>query len=195
MLSDHVYLITILLLTVIISVLLAKFTKGDFPPLFPLLNSIRYPDKAPAISAARTWTNICTAVAILAVDFQIFPRRFAKAETYGAGLMDVGVGCYILCHGCISTYARYSVPLTAKSYLKSLSHCLRKVLPYVVIGLLRIASVRAADYQQHTSEYGVHWNFFFTIATVKVGKIKHAMMNILSSLIVFSMLLFNIAIV
>ena len=172
MLSDHVYLVAIVLLTLITLLLLTMtmtMTKRDIPSLSILMN-LSYPDRAPAISAARTWTNIFTAVAILAVDFQIFPRRFAKTETYGTGIMDVGVGCYIICHGLTSSDARNLVHLNTKTaYLRSLSYCLKKVVPFLVIGLLRLVSVRAADYQQHTSEYGVHWNFFFTIAAVKVG--------------------------
>lgn len=40
-----------------------------------------------------------TCICILAVDFRAFPRRWAKAETYGSGLMDVGVGGIILASG------------------------------------------------------------------------------------------------
>ena len=36
----------------------------------------------------------------------------------------------------------------------------------IVLGLGRVVTVRAANYNEHGSEYGVHWNFFFTIAAV-----------------------------
>ena len=40
--------------------------------------------------------------------------------------------------------------------------------PLLVIGFIRLLSVKSTGYQEHVSEYGVHWNFFFTLATVKV---------------------------
>lgn len=35
-------------------------------------------------------------------------------------------------------------------------------------GLLRLVFTRGVDYQQPVGEYGVHWNFFFTLAAVKL---------------------------
>lgn len=132
-----------------------------------------YPSKMSCIAEARVWTNMFTAIAILAVDFHIFPRRFSKAETYGTGIMDCGVGCFMICHGLIAKEARspqqHRTFLTVKEYLIDIAITAKKLLPFIVVGLLRIASVKATDYQLHVTEYGVHWNFFFTIAAVKVS--------------------------
>ena len=38
----------------------------------------------------------------------------------------------------------------------------------LVIGILRLVSVKSTNYVEHVSEYGVHWNFLFTIVFVKV---------------------------
>lgn len=60
----------------------------------------------PFLTNFRTSMMLCTCTAILAVDFPIFPREFAKTESYGLSLMDVGVGGFILSLGLVSVKAR-----------------------------------------------------------------------------------------
>lgn len=45
-------------------------------------------------------------------------------------------------------------------------------LPLIVLGLGRVLSTKGVNYQEHVTEYGVHWNFFFTVSAVKVKQHK-----------------------
>lgn len=42
-------------------------------------------------------------------------------------------------------------------------------MPLLVLGFSRVASVKLSDYAEHVSEYGVHWNYFFTLAAVSIA--------------------------
>jgi glucosaminylphosphatidylinositol acyltransferase len=129
----------------------------------------------------RAGVMLTSAVAILAVDFTVFPRRFAKTETYGTGLMDLGVGCFIFSSGLASRHARSQHPAFGAGRVPrgrvhekrpGLWACLRPVLvqclPLLVLGSGRLLVHRGVKYQEHVSEYGVHWNFFLTLVAVYV---------------------------
>lgn len=169
----------VLLSSLCLCILLVLFALRRIPqPLSVLrqLLDLPCPGRLPFITLYRTYVNLFTAIAILAVDFHIYPRRLAKAETYGSGLMDVGVGCFLLAHGLTAPEARHpedfrSVP-SLRSYLKTVRVTFRAVLPLFVLGLLRLMSVKSTNYQEHVTEYGVHWNFFFTIAVVRVRVVE-----------------------
>ncbi|WAR24413.1 PIGW-like protein [Mya arenaria] len=124
-------------------------------------------NRRPFITYYRAYANLITAVSILAVDFKIYPRVFAKTETFGTSVMDVGVGGFLIANAIVSPEARGMV--SSDSILSSIWKSIKSSLPLVVIGMVRVVAVKALGYQEVVTEYGVHWNFFFTLAAVKIG--------------------------
>ena len=83
--------------------------------------------------------------------------------------MDVGVGSFVFSAGLVGARpllkAKLSnqklAPLQTRLYTS-----LRHALPLIVLGFIRLWSVKGLDYAEHVTEYGVHWNFFFTMGFV-----------------------------
>lgn len=128
--------------------------------------------KRPFITNFRALTNIITAICILAVDFPIFPRRFVKTEVFGYSLMDTGVGLFMLANALVASEARdFSTSRQGgfqETLTRNMKNCFRSCVPLLVLGLGRFAVVEYVGYQKHVTEYGVHWNFFVTLALVKL---------------------------
>lgn len=136
------------------------------PQTSTFLRSHLHVDQVPFVTLFRVFVNVKTAISILAVDFAVFPRRYAKTETYGTGVMDFGVGAFVFSNALVSPEARRkNVSGSKMNYVKKQ---LVSVWPLVVLGMGRLVSVKMSDYHEHVTEYGIHWNFFFTLAIVRV---------------------------
>lgn len=130
------------------------------------LDQVNLSNKKTFITYFRSVINLSTAVAILAVDFPVFPRRLAKSETYGFGGMDTGVGFFVVSNAIVSHEARGKG--SALPAWHQLKEAVVSSLPLLILGFARLLTVKGADYHEHITEYGVHWNFFFTLAALKV---------------------------
>ncbi|CEG39691.1 gpi-anchored wall transfer protein [Plasmopara halstedii] len=129
----------------------------------------------PFLTNFRAQIMMSTCFAILAVDFTVFPRRFAKTENYGFSVMDIGVGAFIVSSAIVSAPARQARPRITtdrhriehpQSILERLYLFFRPIALVLLFGVARFLAVRGVNYQEHVSEYGVHWNFYFTLAGV-----------------------------
>lgn len=112
------------------------------------------------ITNARATINLISVIAILAVDFAIFPRRFAKTEAYGYSLMDTGVGLFVYSNAIVAPEIRNK----NLCFLKTL----KGLIPLLILGSARCVLTKEIDYHVPVSEYGTHWNFFFTLAATKI---------------------------
>ncbi|KAF9278195.1 Glucosaminyl phosphatidylinositol (GlcN-PI) nositol acylation protein [Mortierella antarctica] len=139
------------------------------------------------LSVYRAGMMILTCIAILAVDFPIFPRRFGKVEVYGTSLMDLGVGSFVFSSGVVS--ARGYLKKETLPFMKQMVIALRTSIPLLVLGLGRYISTKGVDYQEHVTEYGMHWNFFFTLGFLPIfvtffrSLAEHIRFSILGSMV------------
>ncbi|KAJ8083308.1 Glucosaminyl phosphatidylinositol (GlcN-PI) nositol acylation protein [Marasmius tenuissimus] len=121
------------------------------------------------VTTYRAHMLMMTILAILAVDFPIFPRSLAKCETFGVSLMDLGVGSFVFTQGLVSALplikdpGHLLLPLAPK-----VKNIVRKMIPVILLGLVRVVLVKGTDYPEHETEYGVHWNFFLTLAVLPI---------------------------
>ena len=80
----------------------------------------------------------------------------------------LGVGSFVFANGLVSSEARKGTSEIKQNRLKYLGKTLSKAIPMLILGFLRFASVKASGYHEHVSEYGLHWNFFFTLAFTEI---------------------------
>lgn len=118
-------------------------------------------DKRPKVfTLVRATAYVGTGVAILAVDFDnCFPFDYRKSRTYGASIMDLGIGLFVVTMGLVSHRARTWTDIK-KLY--------KTVVPLLALGLIRTIVITTIGYHQDEHEYGVHLNAFFILGLTKL---------------------------
>lgn len=138
------------------------------------------PNKKDYVTNIRATINLISVIAILAVDFRIFPVRYSKTHKTGFSLMDVGVGLYVFANGIVAPEVRGK-----KDSIKS---SVKGSLILLIIGILRLILTKLTHYKVSDREYGVHWNFFITLAFTKIFsscilnviKVKYVLLHAIS---------------
>uniref|UniRef100_A0AC35GUR2 Phosphatidylinositol-glycan biosynthesis class W protein n=1 Tax=Panagrolaimus sp. PS1159 TaxID=55785 RepID=A0AC35GUR2_9BILA len=106
----------------------------------------------------RVFVQISTAVAILGVDFRIFPRRFAKTISYGTS------------------------PSKKQNYnysKKSILQFFYSMTALMILGFGKPLLMSIFNYRHELTEYGTHWNFFMTLAVLKIVAFLPSIISIL----------------
>ncbi|KAJ2725329.1 Glucosaminyl phosphatidylinositol (GlcN-PI) nositol acylation protein [Coemansia sp. Benny D115] len=124
------------------------------------------------LSIYRAEMMLLTCFCILAVDFNVFPLRFAKVETFGTSIMDLGVGSFVFSAGVVGIKPFLSRQVDGRVVSPTLGRQLKAGLwtafPILGLGLARLILTESVDYQKHVTEYGTHWNFFFTLGFLPI---------------------------
>ncbi|WFD44841.1 Glucosaminyl phosphatidylinositol (GlcN-PI) nositol acylation protein [Malassezia psittaci] len=155
--TDVYTLLACMLLTVCVVECAQLSTKKLQKQHAAVQESVSCDKRSETLTIYRTYLMILTVLCILAVDFPVFPRAFAKCETWGTSLMDLGVGSFVFSHATVSR---------RKQPAGDIYRTLRRTLPLWVLGLARVVMVKGTEYPEHVSEYGVHWNFFLTLGII-----------------------------
>ncbi|KAF7846330.1 hypothetical protein BT93_L4530 [Corymbia citriodora subsp. variegata] len=80
--------------------------------------------------------------------------------------MDLGVGSFVFGAGVVSVRQQLKDAedgAVRSTFLQRMNTAIMHSLPLLALGFIRLQAVKGLDYQEHVTEYGVHWNFFFTL--------------------------------
>jgi phosphatidylinositol glycan class W len=81
--------------------------------------------------------------------------------------MDLGVGYFVFSSGSVSArplLKRENIQSRKVTPWQRIKMSMRHSVPLFALGLIRLCSVKGLAYVEHVTEYGMHWNFFFTIS-------------------------------
>lgn len=144
-----------------------------------------------ATKIAKSMSMIITCVTIMAIDYpSIFPRKLSKTEDSGYSFMDSGVALVMIFSGMtnplvVKQDCKNPIPPFFKGLMKAIAS--NKLVTFAAS--LRFFLLHSINYHDHVTEWGVHWNFFVTIAflnvmTVFIRSSKHVLLIAISTIFV-----------
>jgi glucosaminylphosphatidylinositol acyltransferase len=111
--------------------------------------------RATVVDQERNTISICVTLAIYAADFSIFHPSLGKNDFFGLSFMDLGVGSFMYNAGLVSAVN------TRQRYIRSSAFL-------ILLGFVRLFTVRMCNLSVNNREYGVHSNFYFILAAVNL---------------------------
>ncbi|KAJ3292262.1 Glucosaminyl phosphatidylinositol (GlcN-PI) nositol acylation protein [Borealophlyctis nickersoniae] len=79
--------------------------------------------------------------------------------------MDLGVGAFVFSGGIVAgPRLKSGQERPWAKFVKSV----KVSLPILLLGVVRIVLTKSVNYQEHVTEYGVHWNFFVTLGLIPI---------------------------
>ena len=142
-----------------------------------------------ATKLGKSMSMIITCITIMAVDYpKIFPRKLCKTEDSGWSFMDSGVALVMIFSGMtnplvVKQHCKNAIP----PFVKGLKNAIASNKLVCFAASLRFFLLTGIDYHDHVTEWGVHWNFFMTIAFLNVFMVlirssKHALVIAITTL-------------
>ncbi|VDN82271.1 unnamed protein product [Brugia pahangi] len=192
--SDHILLLllaqTIILLTFVVVLICDQYfmkrRKRTYCDLFHQINDDQYsPTKF--VTYMRLYGFLATAGAILSVDFDVFPRRFAKTSIFGRSVMDLGTATFVYCFAVVDVFRHYPGRVKHVTQKQWFSYCSLKPSSsavLIMLGIARTFLLHFTNYQYQISEYGIYWNFFITLGLLRflvdfLGRRHHLLLGII----------------
>uniref|UniRef100_A0A915PSH3 Phosphatidylinositol-glycan biosynthesis class W protein n=1 Tax=Setaria digitata TaxID=48799 RepID=A0A915PSH3_9BILA len=192
--SDHISVILLLQSVALLSLITFSlceycFIAREKPTLRQIFSQVVDDQHSPTkfVTYMRSMGLITTAIAILSVDFDVFPRRFGKTYTYGRSVMDLGTATSVYCSAVVDVFKDFLI--RNKFSPSQRRHFSRKYSSSIILlclGFGRSCILYLLNYPIQITEYGVHWNFFITIALLKtvvklLGRRYHLFFGIITA--------------
>lgn len=121
----------------------------------------------------REFLMLNTCICIMGIDFPPNFPSLAKTLVFGCSFMDAGIALTI-CGTASSFHRRMSdefekKPFTRSSTLQILKRSITRDGVLLIIALIRAIFLLVTDFDYDINEYGVHWNFFFSLCALDVS--------------------------